>query len=613
MTQLTKMFHAVLFALSFSKTGVLASNEGIHEMMNIQQQYRQHEARSAIESAAEHASRELLYDDDHVYSSAPTENTYGPTPSGTTSYTSTCLSNCSSYDAATWNLDNWCAFYWDAGCYLPDANFLNINPAGKALVSNYSCVPPCLSNQLCGASYCRIFSHLYSSCRTGYALLDFNTTLQDETHEQCMSSFMEENYEAHGIDYHNTSNITTASWEASFTLSPVSLEDLAREGNNSYTAIRSAVAHLLSGVDTSGVTITFIGDISIYAPTFQPTPAPTYTASPTIAAPTLVPTSSPTTNDSVMCSPMERDHWCNDNQAENIILGIANNATHCQSLCNDYVGTTFTTGCCLWYTGNKEPLLETNGCALQPSGTDTPWDDSHFFWMSQCSSVSAEPTPVPTLAPTLGPGQNGSPSPAPTTATPLPTKQPTHFPTFAPTEAPSAHPTDPTAAPTEPPTSPQVGVRVTVQINSTIEGLGFPVKSEIDTYLQLSSELTTAFNSLAFEESLWLASTSLGVNSTLDNAGHDLDTLLRGYDDLTNAPSPSPTTRTPAPTPTTYFDPTNSTLGTDDEDQTGIIAGSTAAGVVGAGAVGAVAYNYASSDLVKVAAEPAEGIEMLSV
>ena len=96
-------------------------------------------------------------------------------------------------------------------------------------------------------------------------------------------NYMEENFAAHGLVY-NTSNLTTLSWRASFTLSPVTVEALDAEGDDrGYVAIRSATAHLLSGVDTFGVTLTFVGDISVYAPTFVPTPAPTSSAAPTRA------------------------------------------------------------------------------------------------------------------------------------------------------------------------------------------------------------------------------------------------------------------------------------------------------------------------------------------
>ncbi len=594
-----------------------AVNGGENDFMAQQAEFRHQGARAALEAAELQQAidqRNLLYDDDHVYSAAPTENTYAPTPSGTATFASTCLSNCSNYDAATWNLDNWCLFYWDSGCFLPDVNYLGISPAGKALVSEYACVPACLSENSgrCGASYCRIFSHLYSSCRTGYAGLDFNATLQDETHASCLVNFVEKNYADHGLVY-DASNLTTASWEASFTLSPVTVEDITSEKELSYTTIASAVAHLLSGVDAAHVTILSIGDILVLAPTFQPTAMPTFSAAPSTVTPTLTPTSSPTQNKSVICAELEQYSWCNDNQAENIYLGVADSSIDCRNKCNSYVGTDFAQGCCLFYTGNREqPLFETNGCSLQPSGSDTPWADSKLFWMSMCSSVSAHPTPTPTFAPTLGPGESGSPTPAPTAATPIPTWTPTAEPTLWPSPVPTALPTDPTHAPTPAPTSPSVGIRVVVQINSTIETLGLPVMSEIEAYLKLSAELTTAFNSKAFDESLWLASTSFGCNVTLKSEGHDLDTELYGYDHPTAAPTPA--AGTPAPTPTLFWEADNSTLSNAaDDDETVIIASSTAAGVVGAGAVGTVVYSYATSDLVKVAADPADGIELLSV
>ena len=153
-----------------------------------------------------------------------------------------------------------------------------------------------------------------------------------------------------------------------------------------------------------------------------------------------------------------------------------------------------------------------------------------------------------------------------------------------------------------------------MQINSSVESLGLdPLKTKVEAYLQLSSELITAFGSSAFDESLWLASTSFGANSTLRSTGHDIDTELFGYDSPTLFPSAAPTMLTPAPTPTLYFDPTNSTLSDDESDQTAVIAGSTAAAVVGSGAVGAVAYNYATSGLSKVAAEAASDVPEISV
>lgn len=569
----------------------------------------------AAEAAQAMSRRHLLYDDDHVYSASPTENTYAPTPSGTTSFASTCLANCTSYDAQTWNLDNWCLFYWESGCYLPDVNFLGISPAGKALVSDYACVPECMAGEggRCGASYCRTFSHLYSSCRTGYAGLNFNSTLQDATHASCLVNFLKKNFADFGMTY-NSSNLTTASWIASFTLSPVTTEDIGSEESLAHASLSSAIAHLLSGVNAANVRVISIGDISVLAPTFKPTAAPTLSAAPTIATPTLNPTSSPTTNDSVICAELQQHSWCNDNQADNIYLGIADNATDCRNKCNSYIGTVFTTGCCLFYTGNREqPLFDTNGCSLQPSGSDTPWEDSKLFWMSMCSSVSALPTPTPTLAPTLdvSAGETGAPSPAPTLSTPIPTWTPTAGPTFIPSPLPTVLPTDPTNAPTPAPTSPSVGIRVVVQINSSIETLGLPAMSEVDAYLKLSGELKSAFNSRAFDESLWLASTSFGCNVTLGSTGHDLDTELYGYDHPTAAPTLAGVT--PAPTPTLFWEADNSTLSNADDDETVIIASSTAAAVVGTGAIGTVMYSYATSDLVKVTADPADGIELLSV
>ena len=139
------------------------------------------------------------------------------------------------------------------------------------------------------------------------------------------------------------------------------------------------------------------------------------------------------------------------------------------------------------------------------------------------------------------------------------------------------------------------------------------MKSKIDAYLQLSSELVSAFGSSAFDESLWLASSSIGANSTLGSTGHDVETELYGYDSPTLSPSMAPTVLTPAPTPTLFFDPANSTLSDDETDETAVIAGSTAAAVVGSGAIGAVAYNYATSGLSKVAADSAGDMPEISV
>ena len=110
---------------------------------------------------------------------------------------------------------------------------------------------------------------------------------------------------------------------------------------------------------------------------------------------------------------------------------------------------------------------------------------------------------------------------------------------------------------------------------------------------------------------MWLACTSFGCNVTLGSSGHDLYTELYGYDHPTAAPTLARST--PAPTPTLFWESDNSTLSNTDDDETVIIASSTAAAVVGTGAVGTVVYSYATSDLVKVTADPPDGIELLSV
>jgi len=131
----------------------------------------------------------------------------------------------------------------------------------------------------------------------------------------------------------------------------------------------------------------------------------------------------------------------------------------------------------------------------------------------------------------------------------------------------------------------------------------------------LSTELRQAFASSAFNDSIFLASLSYGANASLLMGGSDLSTELQGYDNPTAAPTavPSVYDNTPAPTPTLYFVLPNSTSVGVTSDETALVAGSTAGAVVGAGALGAVAYNYASNGLLKVAAEPAAGVEMLVV
>ena len=187
-------------------------------------------------------------------------------------------------------------------------------------------------------------------------ILNFNSSLQDSAHASCMESFLKKSYSDLGWTY-NSSNLTTTSWIASFTLSPVTIEDINSEKDLAYTTLSSAVAHLLSGVNAANVTILSLGDISVLAPTFKPTAVPTMSAAPSIALPTFVPTSSPTTNNSIICAQLQQGHWCNDNQAENIYFGIADNATDCRNKCNSFVGVDFATGCCLFYVIENSPCL----------------------------------------------------------------------------------------------------------------------------------------------------------------------------------------------------------------------------------------------------------------
>lgn len=586
------------------------------DFLSIQDQYRL-EPKSGL-NAKKNDKRDLAEvvpgDDDHVWSSSPTESTNAPTPSGTADISAQCLAQCSSYDASAWNLDNWCKFYWDAGCYLPDVNYLEIAPAGKAEVANYDCVPSCLQDSRCGPAYCKTFSHLSSSCRTGYAHLLYNSTLQDHTHEQCMDSFIQNMFAGHNVAF-SPSLLTHYIWQAVFTITPVNWEDVVAEETNSLV-IRSAVAHVLSGVSLKDVEVVAISDASVAVPTMQPTlitPQPTLWPShnPT-EHPTELPTSRPTTDDSTICQEPAQNHWCNNNQEENIYLGKATSASECQALCNAYVGVDFISGCCQWYRGNIEVLYSYNTCSLQPNGEDTIWSDLDSYWSAGCNSISAHPSLSPTIAPTLGSGEMASPTPVPTLATPIPTRQPSAAPTVSPTASPSAFQWS--QFPTQPPTFPVQGTRITVQINSTAESLGWPVLPTEQAYAQLKAELHEAFASSGFADSLKLSSTWYNAITVLAVIGmNELSTSFPGFD-VDGFPTAAPTVDngTPAPTPTTFFEPQNSTA-TDEADNTGAIVGGSAAAVVGVGAVGTAVYQYNVGDLIKVGAEPVEGMEFLQV
>ena len=554
-------------------------------------------------------------DDDHVWSSAPTESTYAPTPSGTTSLSSTCLDNCPGFNRTTWNLDNWCKFYWDAECYLPDVNFLQISPAGKKEVSDYACVPTCLQSSTCGAAYCREFSHLSSSCRTGYAHLLFNSSLQDTTHEKCMDSFLRSVYAGKGWSYNNGANLTFYIWRAAFTIVPVTYTHFLSDPRNEL-AVRSAMAHVLSGVSLRDVSIKAVEDLALKSPTMHPTyitPFPTKapTPAPTFN-PTHTPTLKPTPHVSTHCLVPERNHWCNNNQGENIYLGLAVDPEHCQSLCNAYIGADFQLGCCQWYAGNSESLYQYSSCSLQPNGYDTIWPDGNTFWSASCNTVSAFPSPAPTMVPSLASGATATPTPSPTPATPLPTRTPT----LHPTPVPSVQPTEFFSPfPTRAPTIAAIGIRVTVEIKTSTETLGFPMHTRAEAYNKLKSELQHSFVTRGFLDSLILAGKSYNASSLLTIAGaHDLQSSYPGVDSAAfPTAAPTPDNSTPAPTPTAFFDGDSSIASGAKSDNTGAIAGGTAAAVVGVGVAGTAVYQYAGANVLKVAAEPVQAIELLVV
>jgi len=581
------------------------------------EQEKLREAGRISRSAAE--TKPAIQDDhdDHVFSSAPTESTYAPTPSGTTNMASTCMGQCTEFNSSSWNLDHWCKFYWDAECFLPDQNYLNINPAGKKEVADYACVPSCLSSTSCGASYCKIFSHLSSSCRTGYAHLLFNSTLQDHTHERCVDAFLRVLYAERRWPFNNGANLTHYVWRASFTIVPVKYSAFVADARN-LLAVRSATAHVLGGVSLSDVSVVAVEDLSIAAPTLQPThitPWPTQLPTPQPSrVPTEVPTARPTRNQTTICDTPKQKQWCNSNQGENIYLGLAVDAPSCQALCNAYIGAEDGDACCQWYSGNSEVLYRYGECSLQPNAKDTEWPDGDTYWSAPCNIHSAQPTQEPTQEPTQAPALAPLapvPTPAPSLATPLPTQAPSLSPTPAPTVAPTEFFS---AYPTRAPTVAAVGIRVTVQVNSSVETLGLPIRSRQAAYEQLRGELEVSFTNRGFLDSLTLAGTSYNASTVKGVVGvHDLTSSLPGVD-AAAFPTAAPTVdnRTPAPTPTTFFEAQNSTA-VDSTDNTAAIAGGAAAAVVGVGVAGTAAYQYAGSNLVKVVAEPPEGTLALLV
>ena len=276
----------------------------------------------------------------------------------------------------------------------------------------------------------------------------------------------------------------------------------------------------------------------------------------------------------------------------------------CQTLCNNYVGVDFVNGCCQWYAGNTEAIYAYQDCVLQPNGFDTEWPDHSTYWSALCNIVSAYPTLVPTSPP---------PSAIPT---PVPTLLPTRRPTVSPTLTPTAQPTEffspfPTRAPTVAP----IGIRITLQINTTTETLGLPILTRNDAYSQLRTELRRSFTNRGFVDSLRLAGVSFNASDVMAIVGvHDLTTALPGYD-AAAFPTAAPTLiyKSPAPTPTSFFDAENSTSSSDSSTNTAAIVGGSAAAVVGVGAIGTAAYQYGGNNLLKVAAQPPEGMEILIV
>jgi hypothetical protein len=577
-----------------------------NDMLAIQDSYR---IKDLVDS-----NMALVGDDDHVWSSAPTESTNAPTPSGTSDLSSQCLSQCNEYNPNTWNLDNWCKMYWDAGCYLPDINYLKINPAGKKEVSNYECIPSCLSDSKCGPSYCKTFSHLSSSCRTGYAHLLFNSTLQDLTHENCIDSFIKNMFTDKGWLYINKEqSLTYYIWQAVFTIVPI---DKLLLKPSDLLAIRSAIAHVLSGVSLSDVEIITIDSANIATPTQQPTfitkkPSLQPTYIPTYI-PTKLPTTYPTTNTKTYCGEPQINHWCNNNQKDLIYLGTVSNAMQCKELCNAYIGVDFATGCCQWYEGNTEHDFQYHECKLHPNGEETSWEDNNTYWSSMCHSISAHPTEFPTISPSLASGEIPSPTLRPTISTPLPSFNPTPSPSLVPTLEPSNFVWS--QFPTQLPTHKTIGTKITLQIKSSTQSLGYPILSKENAYTQLKTELQKAFITNGFKDSLRLASKWHNAQVILSSHGVDnLETSLPGFD-VAAFPTASPTiyNGTPAPTPTTYFEKQNTTNSDNANDNTAAIAGGAAAAVVGVGAAGTAAYQY-GGNMLKVAAEPTEGIELLTV
>ncbi len=600
----------VLAARVATSSGAFSSDD----LLEIQDQYRQ----EGIRSANDRDLAVIPGDDDHVWSSSPTESTNAPTPSGTADISFQCLSQCTDYDATNWNLDNWCKFYWDSGCYLPDTNYLNIAPAGKAEVGEYACVPSCLQSSRCGPAYCKTFSHLSSSCRTGYAHLLFNSTLQDETHDKCIAAFISNMFdEQQTWGAYSPAKLHHYVWQAVFTITPISYDNFMTFFDINSLIIRSSTAHILSGVSVSNIHVVEVSDAAVATPTQQPTSVsdkPTWWPSPApTVPPTPEPSEQPTFNKSTYCDTPLVNHWCNSNQDENIYLGLASDAQACQELCNAYMGVSFTEGCCQWYRGNTEVLYEYTSCSLQPDGQDTVWDDHNTYWSGNCHSVSAYPSHIPTEAPTLGSGENGKPTAAPSEETPLPTLSPTPIPSTVPTPAPSFFIWS--EFPTQAPTVPTHGTRITVQINTTMESLGLPLLSKEEAYAQLRDEFAKSFESNGYLDSLKLANT--WYNGTLDVPileVNELTTSLPGFD-ADSFPTAAPTSDngTPAPTPTYYFENMNNTLNTNEDDNIAAIAGGSAAAVVGVGAAGTAAYQYGASNLVKVGAEPEQGLEVLEL
>jgi hypothetical protein len=87
---------------------------------------------------------------------------------------------------------------------------------------------------------------------------------------------------------------------------------------------------------------------------------------------------------SLKCAPLDQNHWCNNNHAEEVGLGLAVSAADCHTKCEQFSYETVTNGCCQYFVGEGQYH---NHCTFMPRGIETTWNDAAIYFSSHCDVV----------------------------------------------------------------------------------------------------------------------------------------------------------------------------------------------------------------------------------